>query len=289
MREHILVCPFDASLLERLTHKRLVVTTTGVESIHHISRLVNDYQSQLHCIAVQHKGSLATIPFHESWRGIPLAIFVNELGTFKEVIGKLRLIRDLNVRFFFTSDNPANFTSIHILASLGIDCGISFGEKEIDWEAMNDLMTYAVYGKANRASIEPFSFATRNYHPARVTDFGSVYFENPQTYLHIDSEENIALTAKDLKEGRFISHGIESLTSIHDDEKFNEAIHAWQEFFLKADGCAYCQAWRVCLGKFAGSAEQNPGCSQFFVDMMEAADHFLSMQHKNKRKELWQP
>ena len=260
MKEHIFICPFDKNLLDRLSNKRLVVKTSAFENIHPILQHVNNVKSVLHCIMVEYSGSLASVPFHESWRGIPVAIFANEMGAFKEVINKIRLIRDLSVRIFLNSDNKENFTALHILASLGIDCGIFFGKNQIDWEAMNDLMTYAVYGKVNHATIEPFQYVVTNYNPARLTDFSSVYFENPRQYIHIDKDENI-----------------------------DKAIHSWQEFFLKPDGCAYCQAWRVCMGKFSESVEKNPSCRQFFVDLMDAADHFLSVQQKNKRKELWQP
>ena len=243
----------------------------------------------MHCLVIDHAGSLASVPFHEKWRGIPLALFVSEIGAFKEVMGKLPLLRDLNIRIFLSTDNKENCTGLHILASLGIDCGVSFGEKEIDWEAMNDLMTYSIYGKVNHASIEPFQFIARNYNPARLTDLSSVYFDNPYTYIHIDKNENIALTANDLKEGKFILKGIENVHKIFEDEKYQEALNAWQKFLLKENGCAYCQAWRICIGKFSESADKNPGCRQFFTDLMEAADHFISVQQKNKRKEVWQP
>jgi len=290
MRDQVLVCPFDEGLLSRLHNKRVVVVTSDFEQIHPIGKILNDHQNNLQCIIIQHKGSIASVPFHESWRGIPIALFATEMGPFKEMMGRIHLIRDLNIRIFLSSDNNANFTSLHILASLGIDCGIYFGDKEkIDWEAMNDLMTYSVYGKVNHASIEPFNFITNHYNPEQLTDFSSVYFDNPQAYLHVDKDENIALTSDDLKNGKYISAGIESLNRIFENEKFEEAIHSWQQFFLKNDGCAYCQAWRVCMGKFSETFEKNQGCRQFFVDMMDGADHFLSLQHKNKRKELWQP
>jgi len=290
MREHILVCPFDENLIAKFHNKRIVVNTSVFEEIPHICQFVNNNQNHLHCIAIKQNNSLASTPFHESWRGIPIAIFADQMGSLKEILQKLQLIRDLNIRIFLNTDLKENFTNIHILASLGIDSGVFFGENNIDWEAMNDLMTYTVYSKVNHASIEPFQFTVNNYNPARTTDFSAVYFNNPNSYLHIDANENIAITKEDLINGKYIAKGIESLTSdIFEDEKYKEALHIWQEFFLKNDGCAFCQAWRVCMGKFSYSIENNPGCTKFFVDLMEASDHFLAVQHKNRRKELWQP
>ena len=290
MREHILVCQFDETLISRLHQKSVVVTTNDFEQLHSICKILKDHQVNLQCLVFHHKGSLASVPFHESWKGIPIAVYVNDMGPFKEIMGKLPLIRDLNIRIYLSSENIANYTNLHILASLGIDCGINFVENEkINWESLNDLMTYAIYGKVNHASIEPFNFIASHYNPGQLTDFSSVYFENPHAYLHIDKDENIAMTSSDLKKGKYICSGIQSFHQIHENEKYKEAVHSWQEFFLKTEGCAYCQAWRVCLGKFAESFEKNQGCRPFFVDMMDAADHFLSLQHRNKRKELWQP
>ncbi|NTW32213.1 MAG: hypothetical protein HGB12_06260 [Bacteroidetes bacterium] len=288
-REHIIVCQFDENLLGRLHKKRLVVNTSADANIPHICQFVNNNQNNLHCIVIHQNNTLASTPFHENWRGIPIAVFADQMGSFKEIMQKMRLIRDLNIRIFLNTDFKENFTNIHILASLGIDCGVFFGENNLDWEALNDLMTYSVYSKAHHATIEPFHFIINNYNPTRTTDFSSVYFNNPYTYLHIDSEENIAITKNDLIEGKYIASGINLIPDISENEKYKEALHSWQEFFLQENGCAFCQAWRVCMGKFSTSIKDNPGCSKFFVDMMEAADYFLSVQHKNKRKELWQP
>lgn len=290
MREHILVCQYHENLINRLHHKQVVVKISDFEQIHPVCKQLNDVQVGLHCLMIQHNGSIASIPFHESWKGIPIAIYANEMGTMKELMGRLPLIRDLNIRIFLNSDLEANYTSLHIMASLGIECGLYFGNKEkINWELVNDLMTYAIYGKVNHAPLEPFYHLASHYNPEQHTDFNSVYFENPLTYLHIDHEENIAASSEDLDNKKFIAKGIDSLERISENNKYDEAIHAWQQFFLKPDGCAYCQAWRVCLGKFSESVKVNEGCKPFFVDMMEACDHFLSMQHKNKKKEVWQP
>ena len=204
-------------------------------------------------------------------------------------MAKLQMLRNMNIRIFLNSDNKLNFTSLHILASLGIDCGLSFSENKIDWEAMNDLMTYAIYAKVNHASIEPFMYAVKNYNPERLTDFSTVYFENPQFYLHIDKDENIALTSSDLKKGKYIAKGVEALEQIYENPLYLDAEKAWQEFFLADSPCAYCQAWRVCNGKFAKSFETNPGCRQFFTDLMDASDFYRTAEEKKRKKEVWQP
>jgi hypothetical protein len=204
-------------------------------------------------------------------------------------MSRLQLIRDLNLRIFLNSDRKDNFTSLHILSSLGVNCGVGFGEKDVDWESLNDLMTYSVYGKARHTGIEPFQFVTSKYNPERLTEYNTVYFDNPQQYLHIDKDFNIAVSQKDLLKGNFVANGLEALNEIKANPKYEEAITHWQSFFLQESGCAFCQAWRVCMGKFTNQIERNPGCQKFFTDLMEASDHFLASQHKQRKREIWQP
>jgi hypothetical protein len=289
MREHFIVCQFDERLMQRLNKKRIALVTNGFEEVHHICESFNDNGNSLHCLVIHHKGSVVSIPFHENWKNVPMAIFANELGPFKEIMAKLPMLREMNIRIFLSSDNKANFTSLHILASLGVDCGLSFGNNDVDWEALNDLMTYAIYSKVKHASVEPFLYAAKNYTPERLTDFSTVYFENPQHYLHIDKDENIALTSNDLKSGKFIAKGVEALDHIHENPLYKDAENAWQEFFLSENPCAYCQAWRICIGKFSKSFEKNPGCRQFFTDLMDAADFYHVAEEKKRKKEVWQP
>ena len=290
MREHIFICEFDKTLLDQLHNKCVVVKTSDCERIHDILQHVTKRNIRLHCILIEHNGSLASVPFHESWRKIPMAIFANVMGSFKEIMGRLPILREHNLRIFLNTDNKENFTSLHILSSLGIDCGVYFGDNEkIDWDSMNDLMTYSVYGKVGHGTIEPFYYTVSRYNPANLTDYSMVYFDNPRQYLHIDKAQNIALTASHLKEGKYITQGLTNLNQPDINDKIEDYLLSWQEFFLKEDGCAYCQGWRVCMGKFSETYIKNQGCRQFFVDIMDAADHFLQVQQKNKRKELWQP
>lgn len=289
MREHILVCPFDEKLLGQMHDENLVVIAPSVEQIPDVYRISSDRKNRVRCVVVSTKGSLASVPFHESWKGIPIAIYAEELGPFKEFLSKMQLIRDLNIRFYLSSGHKENFTALHVLASLHLNCGVAFDEQEIDWEALNDLMTYSVYGKVQHGPIEPFKYITTQYHPEKYTEFNTVYFDNPHIYLHLDKDANIAVSRKDLQKGNFIASGYNELDKIKANPKYEEALNHWQSFFLKENGCAFCQSWRVCMGTFVDKVESNPGCQKFFADMMDAADHSLSNQQKNREREIWQP
>jgi hypothetical protein len=288
MSEYILVCPFDENLIRRLSRKALVVRTTDFELIPHIHRFVNE-DNKLHCIWVDDKKRILTsVPFSEKWKNIPIHLFLSGPGSFKSMAGMLPLIRQLGTRIFFSAGKPKNLTDLMILASLGIHCGIFFGNEgneTVDWEAIDDLMHYAIYTRTRHATIEPFHYVASNYDPKKPTDFGSVYFDNPRRYLHMDKEENIALSHQDLLHQKFIDKGTGALDTITGNQKYIKSQTSWQDFFLKTATCAYCPSWRVCLGKFSSTYEQNPGCKDFFSDLMDASDFYRDLK-KNEEREL---
>jgi len=284
MMQHIIVCPFNQGLIDRLHSRQLVIQDNNCDRIHDITR-VGNRQNRIHSIFLNLREPFGAVPFHESWKGIPLNISCPEMGFFKDVAKKLPLIKQLKLRVFLSSDHKNTYTQLRILSSLGIPCGIMFGELPVHWEALNDLMVYSVYGKAKHASIEPFQYIISHYRSVGRTDFSSVYFDNPMQFLHCSAEGKIALSAKDLAAGNFISENIDDLDRIQELPAFAERKNEWQKFFLKNSICASCPGWRVCLGKYAVQAETDPGCKQFYADTMDAAD-FYRMKNE-KEQEVW--
>jgi len=272
-------------LIGRLRRRAIVVRAAKFEFIPHINRVINEH-NKLHCIwVIDRRKTLANIPFAEDWLNIPISCFIGGLGSIKNVMNKLSILRKLSIRVFLSPREGRNFRDLMILSSLGVNCGVFWGNggnKEIDWELMNDLMHYAVYSRAKHAAIEPFDYVVSKYDPKRPTDFNSVYFDNPRRYLHLDKEENIALTQEDLMRGNFISKGISSIDSIGGNQKYIESKTLWQEYFFKMEECASCPAWRICLGKFSASLKQNSKCKDFFSDLLDAADFYRSSKAKEK-------
>ncbi len=286
MTEHILVCPFDENLIRRINRTALVVRTEDSKRIPDIERVANEH-NKLHCAWVAENDKLlATLPVAEEWKNIPVHIFLAGLGSFRDVVDKVPLLRQLSARIFLQAENKENVTGLMILSSLGIDCGIFWDDRDIDWDSFNDIMHYSIYTRAKHASIEPFHFVASNYNPKKTTDFGSVYFDNPRRYLHIDGEENIALTRRDLLNKRFVAQGLDSLDSIHENPAYINYINRWQEFFLNTGPCASCPSWRICLGKFSSTHERNPGCRELFTELLDASDFYR--ESKGKEKELCQ-
>lgn len=286
MNSHILVCPYSEKLISKLKGRALVVRTNKFQDISHVYYMVNR-DNKLHCVLIKSKDSLSSIAFQEDWKDIPIALYVSGLGSFRGMVNKLPVLKQLNIRVFISADKKKNFTDLRILSSLGVPCGLVFGEKKVNWDAVNDLMCYAIYGKVPHSPIEPFYFAASNYNPNKYVDLRSVYFENPKRYLHVNEEEHIFLSSQELIDGHYIENRLAMLDSITQNDEYKKRLNLWQTFFLESDGCAYCQGWRVCLGMFSSQSKENPGCKSFFSDLMDAADYFHSME--NIKGELWQP
>lgn len=285
MSAHILVCPFDEGLLERLEGRALVVRAESIENVRRISQAVNR-RNKLHCVLFKTPKLLSEIDFLEDWKGIPIALYAGGLGPLKATAAGLRTIRQLSMRIFLPAGGSAHYASLNILSSLGVACGVNLLDGPPEWKSLTDLMHYAVYGKASHAGIEPFHYLARNYGARETTDFASVYFEYPERYLHADRQGRIALSNAELRKGSFIAQSPDVLDTIDLKDNYLERINRRQDFFLKPDGCAYCEGWRICLGKFSHIADSGE-CKEFFTEMLEAVEFVKSKS--DGKEELWQP
>jgi hypothetical protein len=194
----------------------------------------------------------------------------------------------MNARFFFPADTTENHTSCRILSSLGLATGLSFTAVEPNWDSLCDLMTYSIYGKMRHAPIEPFQFLISSYDPKERNSWDTVWFDDPEKALHISCDGNIALTRRHLLAGTFVSDQLGDIPDIAEIPAYQEHQESWREFFLKDYGCAFCPAWRVCLGRFEGvCSDAENGCRKFFMELLEAAEEQIRM--KGKRRELWRP
>lgn len=282
--EHILVIDYPGTLIEKFRSKALVVRTSDLSLLPEIAHKVGEH-NKLHCIQVILKGKLTDIPVNESWNSIPISFFVPEFGDIGTFIRKAGLWRQLSARVFLSSANPANFGHLQLIASLGVDCGIWFDQGHIDWQAANDLLHYAIYGKVPHGTIEPFVYLVDHYQPTRTTDFSAVYFNDPGRYCYVDPEGRLAMTAGKLARKEFIGT-LQDLGNIEQLAGYQDVTNAIQEAFLNQGQCTRCPSWRICLGKFEKMVEANPGCTEFFQDVMEAAEFVQQNANDHRRKEL---
>lgn len=286
MTSHILVCPFNENLLQLIKGRSLVLRANQVEEISSVVQYIKSGQIHIHCLWVHTAVPLASIAFQQDWLDIPLALYVPGPGCLRDLIRQLPLLRQLNIRVYLPTDLEENYTGLRILSSLGIESSLVFKKPGLNWELLSDLMTYALLGLIPHAPIEPFNYIASHYDRHRRTDYSAVYFEDPSRYLHLDEEGYIALSPKDLAVGNFIGH-ITELGDLDQCAAYNKRLEGWRDFFLETDGCAYCQGWRVCLGKFVDVRQSNPGCQQFFTELMDVVEQHQSLRNGNRV--IWQP
>lgn len=286
MNGHVLVVPFAVHLLAALKHRELIVRTESLETVHDAYRGGNA-ENEVLCLWVNDDRPLSEIEMDDGMKGIPLALYLPEMGAFKRVLNKLSLFTDCNMRIFFPVTRRENLTAARILSSLGVMCGLSFenNAQPVDWDQLSDLLYYDTYGTANHAPIEPFNYTVSHYNPQEPLYFTTPYFDNPFRFLHIDADWNIALSGKKLTDEEYIASGIEALETIEENERYKKSISGEEAYFIENKRCAYCPGWRVCRGSFERTCEKNEQCRQFFTDLLEAAEY----THNNRqRKRMWQ-
>lgn len=284
--KHIVVCPADETLIRKFDKEALVVITEDPESIGHYKR-VTEENNKLHCMVLTTNTMLSDLEPYDDWKDTPLHIFAPQMGDFMDFIRIKNALSELNLRVFLQAGRTETYTDLQILSSLGINCGLAFGAEFIPWEEFNELMDFVVYPKVPRATVEPFNYLITQYQPKESIDFRSVYFENPERYVHVDRDENFALSANDLKNGRFIFNGIDALKDIENHPEYRKALQQWKKSFHKITPCSSCAGWRICRGFFEERLESNPGCREAFSELMDAADvHFGNRGDGNKPIEL---
>jgi hypothetical protein len=283
---HILVVPFNAGLIGSMKGRALVVRSSNPCEIPGIDGCVHQSGAHLHCIRLEADAPLSAIPVAEEWGSIPVALHVEEAGALRALRGKLKMLSKLNVKVFLPSNRAESFTSLRILSSLGIACGVSFNGAVADWEALDELMHYALYGRVEHGPVEPFHSIASDYRPSCLTDFSSIYFNSPRRYLHCDSSGNIAMTAGHLSEGIFIGTFPEALTSEAARVKLREYCNAWRSEFLTYTECSCCAGWRVCGGAFRGLEGAHGRCGGIMTEMLEGAE--LYQKRMREQRSLWQ-
>jgi hypothetical protein len=159
-----------------------------------------------------------------------------------------------------------------MLASLGIPVCLVF-EAAPDWDALADLLTYALIGLVPHAPIDPFqTIADRYRQTARSADWGRVFFDDPSRYLHLDAAGRIALSPRDLKAGNFVASDLSKLDSPEVKHAIEERTEAWRNLFAEDRFCARCEAWRICRARVLDGKAAPDGCDVFFHEMMEVIE-----------------
>jgi hypothetical protein len=287
---HFIVVPDNDNLLQTLSGNSLVVKTEKISAIDSIIEKSKLFDFHIHAIWVKSRTSLSNITFNEHWKDTPIALHVNNIGIFHHFLMQMPLMRMLNLRIYMPLDEKQQFTDIRILSSLGLETAAIIPDENPDWESLNDLMVYALLNIRTHGNIAPFNYLAEKFDVHARNDYSSVYFDQPQQYLHVDEQGHIALTNTALIGGNFVSEQLSDLVNIEEHEDYKKYLHAWTEYFIQTTECSNCEGWRVCLGKFSKNLTINKGCKSFFTDFLNTLEKNRLIKEKKKNLKLvWQP
>ncbi len=280
-----LVCPFDQALIARLTDRVIVPRVTDPSLIVDAVGLVRASTNRLSTLILDTGLPVAEIPFSKEWEGVALAVFAPSMGNFRGVARHIELIRRLDPTIYLPVDSGENLSALRVLSSVDVRCAAVFtGPGPVDWEGLSDLMTYAILGTVPHASIEPFAYISARYRAAGWVRWGSVFFDDPQDFFHLDREGRVALSARELAEGAFIEEDVERLDDIASYPAYRQRIGVPKDIFLDYHPCSRCPGWRLCLGRFAIGSEAPEGCASFFSEMIDLLQQYRGRQKQSKKE-----
>jgi len=271
-----------------LKGREVAIRIESTELIDEMITLARQWGLHIHCLLVHSSVPVAHTDFRKVSPDIPLGLFAPTLGRFRDLVPRLQDLRKLNIRVYLPLDSEENFAGLRILSSLGIASAAIFQEVNNQWEKVSDLMTYALLGRVVHAQMDPFHYMAENYSADQRNDFSVVYLNDPARFVHVDDVGRIALSVEDLYNQEFVAKEIEDLDSFTASDEYQNRLEKWRRFFLRTDGCAYCEGWRICLGKFSEDhCKNNNGCVGFFKEFLEVIEQYQSL--KMQKKQLWQP
>lgn len=263
-----LVCPNNKQLFERINGKNVSVRVENLSDIPFVYKMVQNSNNFLDNIIVESKEKLDNIPFDKKWHGIPISLFVPDVGNFKKFANHINIMRELKIHIFLPAENKKNLIYCRILSSLGITCYLVFGQKAPDWNLLADLMVYSIAGYIYHAPIEPFNFISKEYSPEKNISWGHLYFNDPLVYLHVDSKGRVALSHESLIKEDFIEENLEVLNNPVLNEKYRKGINKWRMFFVSNHKCTFCKGWKICHGRLLFD-NTTRDCSLFINEMIE--------------------
>jgi len=275
-------------LLDRLEKRNLCVRVSSPEAIVPAANKARE-RNHLICVICDAETSFDEMNVEESWQDIPIALIAPTFGKFRNVSRNLALFKKLNLRVYLPCDE-GGLVGARLLASLGIPTGIVFDKvPRPDWEALADLMTYALLGMAAHAPIEPFQTMADCCRQGRSEDWGRAIFDDPSSYLHIDAMGRTALSRRELIAGEFVAQDLSELDTPVVAKAVANRRDAWQKLFLDNHFCARCGGWRLCRGRFADGRDEPDDCGEFFQDMMDVIEQSCKNLGPQQPVEKWRP
>jgi len=283
-----IVCPHNPSLFRTFTGLTVVVRVPHSAQAAEAAAQLLESGNELLCVIVESGSPFDEIDLPADLQSIPLAVMTPALGKFRHLVRSISRLRDFNLRVYLPAHNPQNIAGLRILSSLGIHTCAVLGNGPKDWEALTDLMTYAVLGRAPHASMEPFVFIASNYDPHAYLEWGSLYFNDPRRFLHVDADGRVALSPAELRQKRFVASSWAKIGTSSLSLTIQQRVQKWRQFFANNHPCASCSGWKICLGKFASEMNKNGGCRAFFLEMSEVCQQYKEQNKPAMKPHIWQ-
>ena len=282
-----LVCPHESRLIDRLDRRDVCIRVDTPNDIAAAAAEVRR-RNTLSCMICAANVPLEEIEVADDWQNIPIALMVPSVGRFRNFAKKVGALRKSNLHIYLPGKTD-NLIGVRVLASLGIPVCILIDTLP-DWDALTDLMTYALLGLVPHAPIEPFQTIANGYRQtSRGDDWGRVFFDDPSRYLHLDAEGRIALSQPELQAGNFIAPDLSKLDSPEVKNAIEARSEAWRGLFAEDHFCARCKAWRLCRGRVRDGKTAPDGCEAFFHEMAEVIEQRRNKPGSYRSTEKWQP
>lgn len=278
---HIFVTDYNWDFHNRLKGKALVIY---VQYLSEINNIINSIKEPTKINAIVYENpytSLETEDIDPNWGNTPIIMKINRLGAFRNVSDKIELIKRLNITIIFTANNHQSIIDAQILASLGIHSGITLPTETVDWDNLTNLITYTFYGTMPHAAIEPFATMEKYYCGTNYVAPSFAEFENPDRYIHIDAEGNLAFSRKELKNKHYFDSGWENLHNISAHPAIAERKHKWQEMFIETHSCTFCPAYRICGGYFNEQSDKSM-CQKTMNELLEGIEFYKQKCYNKK-------
>ena len=284
---HVLVTKYTWPIEEYLKGHAILVHINCLEDINNITKHLHDTTRVHAFVYTDRYASLETIEINPKWGNIPIVLYINRLGQFRNIHEKIALIRNMNIMLIFTGPEQQAATDAQIAASLGIHSGIVLNPKSRLSDSVLDLITYNFYGTMPHGEIEPFATIGKYYDGESYVSPKLAEFINPLRYIYVDKNLHLAFSQKELDEGVFFDQGLEKLYEVSSHEAIEKESCKWQEMFIEPHPCTFCPAYRICMGYFNVQREKGR-CSEVMNELLGAIEFDKKKQQQNN-KERCQP
>jgi len=278
----LLVIPFNIKLLQKTKNKQVVLRINDISELEKILDINESTRiRKINEIIFETDLSISELNFKKHHSGLSISIYSSKAGNYLALRKKTDILKSLNVKVFLSSAQKENYKDVRLLSSLGIKTGIYF-DKKVYWDELIDTLSYYVYTQTNHNIIEPFHYIINNFDKTKCIDFNQIYMNKPLDFIYVNSNEDVALCKEDIDNSAFIFNGIGNITKtkINQYKKLNN--EELQRVFIQREICAYCHAWKICLGKFKDECQISTKPKEFFIEVFDAIKYQQNSQNRKK-------